>query len=254
VLRRRADVLAAVLNGVDYDEFDPATDAFIDTPYDVGRVALKLANKADLQRRSGLVEDPGAPVFGLVARLVKQKGIDVVVASIDRLVGLGAQVVVAGVGEERYHRALRRASVRHSGMVAHHPSGDEATARRVYAGADFFLAPSEYEPCGLSPLIALRYGTIPIVRRTGGMADTIEDAGDAPATGLGFTFTTKTPKALLGGVDRALYAWANGSWGALLHRAMRADFSWDGPADAYLALYEQAMAARRMGAASAEVG
>lgn len=217
-------------------------------------MALNAANKADLQRRSGLLENPGAPVFGLVARLVKQKGIDVVVASIERLVGLGAQVVVPGVGEERYHRALRRASVRHSGMVAHHPSGDEPTARRIYAGADFFLAPSEYEPCGLSPLIAPRYGTIPIVRRTGGMADTIEDAGDAPATGLGFTFTTKTPKGLLACVDRALHAWGNGSWDAQLHRAMCADFSWDGPADAYLALYEQAMAARQAEAASPGAG
>ena len=174
LLRSRMGDLYGILNGVDYEEFAPET-----TPTSP-RVTTGRSSKASggtrpfsKVERSGA--DPDAPLLGMVARLVDQKGVDLLCSSLDEMTALDAQVVIMGRGDEHYERALEEAVSRHPGVVAYHATSEEALARQVYAGSDFFLAPSTFEPCGLGPLIALRYGSIPIARRTGGLAETIRD-------------------------------------------------------------------------------
>lgn len=245
LLRAHPGQVHGILNGVDYEEFDPGTDPNIVSNYDRLSPDGKRPNKAALQGESGLALEPDAPLFGMVARLVNQKGIDVLCAVIDAVVRRGAQVVTMGVGEPRYRRALRAAAARNPGSVAYRETSAEAQARLVYAGSDFFLAPSLYEPCGLGPLIALRYGAIPLVRRTGGMVDTISDYTIDEGSGLGFTYRERSPRNFLGAVDAALDVYRNpGAWRALQRRAMAADFSWEGPSKEYEVLYRRALATR----------
>jgi len=242
LLRSRGRAVSAIRNGVDGEEFSAATDPWIAARYDRRSLARKAANKADLQRRCGLAAEPAAPVAGMVARLVGQKGFDMALGALEDLVASGLELVVAGVGEARYQRALGRAASRFRGRVAYLPTGDEVTARRIYAGADLFLAPSAYEPCGLAPLIALRYGTIPVVRHTGGLAETIPDVGSGPREGLGFAFRGDQPRHLVAAVRRALEVYRTpGRWRALQRRAMAARFSWIEAARAYEGLYEGAL-------------
>ena len=204
LLRSRMGDLYGILNGVDYEEFAPETDPYIAARYDGSFVEGKRRNKAVLQKLSGLEPDPDAPLLGMVARLVDQKGVDLLCSSLDEMTALDAQVVIMGRGDEHYERALEEAASRHPGVVAYHATSEEALARQVYAGSDFFLAPSTFEPCGLGPLIALRYGSIPIARRTGGLAETIRDHARHPESGLGFTFARRSPGSLVKAVSRAL--------------------------------------------------
>ena len=245
LLRSHAGPVHGILNGVDYEEFDPRTDPHIVQNYDRFDPDGKRHNKSALQRWGGLAEAPGTPLFGMVARLGNQKGIDVLCAAVDALVGRGAQVVIMGRGEPRYVRALRAAAARNPGAVAYRQTSAEPDARLVYAGSDFFLAPSLYEPCGLGPLIALRYGAIPVVRRTGGMADTITDYTSDAASGLGFTYRERSARAMLVAADAALDVYLDrDSWRALSRRAMAADFSWDQPSREYELFYRRALGAR----------
>ena len=231
------DVLAArdadyhgVLNGVDYTEFDPSTDQHLTARYDVDDLDGKARNKQHLQRTSGLPVDPEVPVFSFIARLVPQKGIDVLIESLDEIGELGAQLVVVGRGED-YEVILRRAADYHP-WLAYYPDSSEATARPVYAGSDLFLAPSAYEPCGLAPLIALRYGAVPIVRETGGLIDTVAD------TGLGFSFARNTIRELVGAMRTAVDRYhQRAEWAELRERGMRERFSWDQAAERYVRLY-----------------
>ena len=263
LLRARQADLAGILNGVDYEEFNPATDRHIIARYggqderDAGGVdesvaAGKRRNKRALQDRSGLIPNPDAPLLSMVSRLNDQKGVDLLLAALDRLVALGAQLVVLGVGEERYERVLAEAEWRYRGAVAYYRLNDEALARLIYAGADCFLAPSAFEPCGLAPLIALRYGTIPIVRRTGGLAETIRDEVQEPGAGLGFTFSGGASAAFVDAIRAALALYRQPDrWRALQRRAMAADFSWERAALQYEQLYAHALARRQGGSVSA---
>ncbi|MDQ4130940.1 MAG: glycogen synthase [Actinomycetota bacterium] len=245
LLRARRHVVGAILNGIDYDEFAPEADPHIPATYGKDCLERKRLNKLVLQRKSGLTDDPGRPLAGMVARLSAQKGIDLLCSSLAGLVALGAQVVVVGCGDDRYRRDLERAAARHPGTVAFHPTGDEATARLVYAGSDLFLSPSAYEPFGLAPLVALRYGAIPVVRRTGGLADTIPDHREDPGTGLGFTFARRCPQELVASLAAALTVYRDRkAWSALQRRAMATDFSWSGPARDYEELYVRTLAGR----------
>jgi starch synthase len=242
LLRSRAPRLRGIRNGVDYGEFDPRRDGRIVAPYSADALAPKRMSKAELQRRSGLRVDPRVPLVAMVARLVDQKGLELLCESLDRLPGLGVQLAVMGIGRRRYSRFLEAATRRHPGAVSYHATSDEALARLFYAGSDFFLAPSAYEPCGLGPLIALRYGSIPIVRRTGGMADTIPDYTRDPGNGLGFTFVPQYPEHLVRTVQAALTVYRNEpEWIALTRRAMAADFGWEASASAYERLYMDAI-------------
>src|SRR5918994_626796 len=246
LLRSRMGDLYGILNGVDYEEFAPETDPYIAARYDGSFVEGKRRNKAVLQTLSGLEPNPDAPLLGMVARLVDQKGVDLLCRSMDEMTALDAQVVIMGRGDEHYERELEEAGSRHAGAVAYHATSEEALARQVYAGSDFFLAPSTFEPCGLGPLIALRYGSIPIARRTGGLAETIRDNTQHPDSGLGFTFARRSPGSLVEAVSRALKTFSRKSeWQALQGRAMGANFSWEDAGRAYERLYARALAGRR---------
>jgi starch synthase len=246
LLRARGDAARGILNGVDYDEFNPERDPWIDTRYNGTMVVGKAANKEVLQRISNLEPVPDRPLFGMVARLVSQKGVGLLTTALDEIVARGAQVVVMGEGAPRYRLKLQAATRRLAGNVAYLPSSRESLARQVYAGSDFFLAPSVFEPCGLTPLIALRYGTIPVVRRTGGLADTVTDYAEDPAGGLGFVFVQRRVASMLAAVDNALAVYRSGpEWRRLQQRVMAADFSWRAPAREYVALYDEAVRSRR---------
>ncbi|TLM72222.1 glycogen/starch synthase [Pseudarthrobacter sp. NamB4] len=246
LLQTRRDAARGILNGVDYDEFNPVLDPWIDTRYDGDFMAGKRANKEALQRLSNLEPAPDRPVFGMVARLVSQKGVGLLTSALEQFVARGAQVVVLGEGAPRYRRKLEWAARRYPGSVSYHPTSSEPLARQIYAGSDSFLAPSVFEPCGLTPLIALKYGTIPIVRRTGGLADTVTDYMEDPAEGLGFVFVQRRVASMLSAVDNALAVYSRRpEWNRLRRRAMGADFSWRAPVREYVALYEEALHSRR---------
>ncbi|MEU9510356.1 glycogen/starch synthase [Micromonospora sp. NPDC048170] len=230
LLRARGEDYHGILNGVDYDDFDPATDPHLPAPFDVRDLAGKAVAKRVLQRRSGLDTDPDVPLFAFVGRLVDQKGVDLLLEGIDEIAALGLQLVVVGVGAE-YERAMHRAA-RYHPNVAYHPDSGEAVARLAYAGSDAFLAPSRFEPCGLAPLIALRYGSVPVVRRVGGMAETVA------ATGLGFSFDGYRAPDLVALLAEVVARRADrGTWARLRERGMRARFSWDEAAGRYEELY-----------------
>lgn len=246
LLRTRGDTARGILNGVDYEEFSPERDPWIDTRYNGSFVVGKGANKEVLQRISNLERAPDRPLFGMVARLVSQKGVGLLSSALDQFVARGAQVVVMGEGAPRYQRELQAAARRLAGNVAFHPTSQESLARQVYAGSDLFLAPSVFEPCGLTPLIALRYGTIPVVRRTGGLADTVKDYTEDPGKGLGFVFVQRRVASMLSAVDNAIAVYRRApEWRRLQKRAMGADFSWRAPAREYVALYDEAVRSRR---------
>jgi starch synthase len=247
LLRARGEAVRGILNGVDYEEFTPEHDPWIHTRYNGSFVVGKRENKEVLQKISDLELAPDRPLLGMVARLVSQKGVGLLSSALDQIVARGAQVVVMGEGAPRYQRELQAGARRLPGSVAYHPTADEGLARQVYAGSDLFLAPSVFEPCGLTPLIALRYGTIPVVRRTGGLADTVRDYAADPAAGLGFVFAHRRVASMLAAVDTALAVYRRpAEWQRLQQRAMAADFSWRAPALEYLTLYRQAVRARRI--------
>lgn len=246
LLQSRSDRLVGILNGVDYEEFDPATDGFLPAPYSATRPEDKSASKRALQGMSGLPVDASAPLLGMVSRLVDQKGLDLVCPAIEGLVEMGTQVVVMGLGDGRYRQMLEDAARNYPDSVAYHATDGEALARLVYAGSDIFLVPSHFEPCGLGALIALRYGSIPIVRYTGGLADTIQDHRYNRSEGLGFPFKPKHPRAILSAAASALREYRRPEeWRALVAKAMRANFSWDRSTREYEELYEQAIEHRR---------
>jgi len=248
LLRTRGDRLCGILNGVDYEEFNPATDPHIPTQYDENTSPERIHNKRALESRSSLPRDGQGPLLGMVSRLDDQKGLELVGGMISELVALNARLVVMGVGDGKYERLLKQGAAAYPQHLAYHPTADEGLARCIYAGCDFLLYPSNFEPCGLGPLIALRYGAIPIVRRTGGLADSIPDYSDEPERGLGFSFVEKKPSALLAAVGRALAVYRNGTeWSELIKRAMRVDYSWSKSVKEYERLYSRALAEEAKG-------
>jgi starch synthase len=241
VLRQRRDALFGVMNGVDYNEWDPATDALIPANYHVGEMQGKAQCKRRLLRDTGL-HDERAPLLGVVSRLSSQKGIDLIVESVDGLVASGVNMVILGKGDDYFRTLVDKVSQQHRGRVFFEAGFEETIAHLIYAGCDFLLMPSRYEPCGLGQLIALRYGTIPVARKTGGLADTIKDYDHLKSEGTGFLFEDYTPSALQNAVKRALCVYASkGRMGKLVADAMREDFSWGRSAEKYLELYGKAV-------------
>ena len=263
VIRGRALDVSGILNGIDPTVWDPATDPAIAARYDFDRLAGKQACRQALQVAMGLVTDPQALVLTVVSRLTAQKGLDLVLAALPALVRAGVQFAVQGTGEPALESAFRMAEQAFPGRVAVHIGYDEPRAHQLIAGADVIAVPSRFEPCGLTQLYGLRYGTLPVVRRVGGLADTVTDAGNdiAAVTGTGaatvnptdrgdsrqtgFAFDAATPAAFEACMRRALALKADAAgWQAVMQQGMAQDLSWDGPARSYLALYRQAIAAR----------
>jgi len=240
ILQRRGAAFSGILNGIDAQLWDPGTDPALLFPYAVDDLSGKAANKAALQRRFGLRVTPQVPLCVMVSRLDRQKGFDLLEAAWLQLLQRDLQLLLIGSGDDELQRRLSALAARTPRQTAVHLVFDEAVARQAYAGSDFFLMPSHYEPCGLAQMIALRYGSLPVVRRTGGLADTVFDfeSGDARANGI--VFTPATPTALLDALDRAAGLFADPQrHQALLRHGMRQDYSWDGPARAYETLYRQ---------------
>ncbi len=239
LLRHRAAALRGILNGIDDSIWNPATDALITSRFDVKRLACRKANKSALQSQFGLDQNPDALLFGVISRLSWQKGLDILLPILDTLPALGAQLVILGAGEPDLERQFREAASAHPGRIACFIGYDEARAHQIQAGIDAILIPSRFEPCGLTQLCALRYGALPIVARTGGLADTVIDANEAALaanTGTGLQFSAgQLPQTL----HRAAAIWSTPqSWSRLQCNAMQTDVSWRSPAAKYAALYK----------------
>ena len=244
---RRADV-RGIVNGIDTDLFDPATDPHIARTYSAEDRTGKAGCKAALQTEGGLRVDPETPVLGVIGRLVEQKGIDLLTAVAPDLLEGGAQLVVLGTGDPAYEERWRTLRDRYPSRLFLTLGFDAALAQRIYAGSDLFLMPSRFEPCGLGQLISLRYGTVPVVRAVGGLADTVRDADEHPRDGNGFSFSQYDRTAFSGALARALRAFRRDgdAWSALRGRGMREDHSWTASASQYLDVYK--LAQRRHGA------
>jgi len=238
VLRARGEALAGIVNGVDYAVWNPATDPAVAARYDAEDFANKARCKGALQKELGLALDAAAPLVACVGRLVEQKGTDVAAAAVPKLVrATDAQIVFAGDGEPGLVAAIEALVSKSPGRVAFARAATEAVVHRIFAGADFVLVPSRYEPCGLVQMYGQRYGTLPVAHATGGLVDTIVDCDAKLETGTGFLFEEETPEALLGATERAIAARTLPKWPGLVRRAMRLDRSWDRPARRYEQLY-----------------
>jgi len=243
VLRARGAALTGILNGVDYADWDPERDPYLAAPYSREQPAGKALCKADLQRVMRLPVDADTAVVGIVSRLVDQKGFDILAAALEELMRRPLQLVILGSGEPRYEEFLRAQAQRFSERVAVRIGFDNELAHKIEAGSDMFLMPSRYEPCGLNQMYSLRYGTIPIVRATGGLQDSVTDPRESADRADGFKFSAYDAADLLVAVDRALQAYeAPSVWRRLIDTAMRADFSWDRAAKSYIGLYERSLA------------
>ncbi len=243
LLRERSQDILGILNGIDYDLWDPAKDPAIPKKYSVNTISLKYDNKAALQRKNGLKEDPKIPLVGIVTRLADQKGLDIIAGAIEDIFSLGYQMVVLGTGEPKYHELLKKEKLKHPDSIGVNLGFDAALAQLIYAGCDMFLMPSRYEPCGLGQMISFKYGTVPIVRKTGGLADTVFEYDTETGEGNGFVFTDPTSKAFLDTMKRALAVYKDKkSWDSLVKKIMKLDFSWNSSAKKYISLYMKAIA------------
>lgn len=242
-IRSRGADVSGILNGIDDKVWDPATDASLPARYDIEHMGGKRECRAALQAELGLDPDPDALLVTIVSRLTQQKGLDLVLVVLPELLRDGIQVALQGTGDAALESAFRTAASTHAGRLSVHIGYDEARAHRLIAGADVIALPSRFEPCGLTQMYGLRYGSLPVVRRVGGLSDTVQDA-DSPA-GNGFTFDPATPQALGDTLRRARTVRADAPrWSAMCRRAMGTDLSWRGPARAYLDLYANAFGFR----------
>lgn len=239
VLRERSYALQGILNGIDVAAFDPATDKRIAANYTVEDRSGKAVCKAKLQEELGLEVRDDRPLMVMVTRLTRQKGLDLVMYALDRILAGGVQVAVLGTGDRDYEDGLRYFQDKYPGTMAARIEFDPALSQRMYAAADMFLMPSKFEPCGLSQIIAMRYGTLPIVRETGGLKDTVIPYNEFTGEGTGFSFSNFNGDEMGDAVFRAARLfWDNrGAWNQLVTQAMSQDFSWTRSADKYLDLY-----------------
>ena len=246
-LRGRAAALVGILNGVDYDEWDPRNDPHLDEHYDATRLPVKAALKARFIQRLGLTAGPGTALAGLVSRLASQKGIELILGALPPLLAQRDLVFVAlGAGDARYEQGLRDLALAWPGRVLFHQGYSEELAHWIEAGSDLFLMPSQYEPCGLNQMYSLRYGTVPIVRRTGGLADSVQRYDPATGSGTGVVFEPFTAAALTTAVQVALDLYAQpGHWNRLVKNGMAQDFSWERQGGHYVALFERMLATPR---------
>ncbi len=241
LMRARSGDLRGILNGIDYDEYNPETDKFIEHKYNaVNFRKEKVRNKRALQKELGLVEDDRKMMIGIVSRLTDQKGFDLIAYVMDELCQDDVQIVVLGTGEEQYENMFRHFDWKYNQKVSANIYYSEAMSHKIYASCDAFLMPSLFEPCGLSQLMALRYGTVPIVRETGGLKDTVEPYNEYESRGTGFSFTNYNAHEMLSAIRYAerIYYDKKREWNKIIDRAMAADFSWRVSALKYQEMYD----------------
>ena len=241
LLRVRHADLVGILNGIDASVWDPADDPHLAAPYDTSTLDQKARNKRRLQQRLRLADDPGALLLAVVSRLTEQKGLDLLLAQLPFLLERGGQLALLGSGQAWLEAGFRGAEAAHPGRVGCFFGYDEPLSHLVQAGADAILVPSRFEPCGLTQLYGLRYGTVPLVARVGGLADTVIDANEAALTdgvATGFQFAPVTAEAFTSALDRAFDLWADpAAWRRLQVRGMTRDVSWTHAAQRYLDVY-----------------
>jgi starch synthase len=248
-IRGRGDAVHGIINGIDTQVWDPARDTALAHRYRADSLEGKAQCKAAVQAEYGLAQSADIPLIVVVTRLTSQKGVDLVLAVVPELLRLGAQLVVQGTGDRALESALAIVAQAHPESVAVHVGYDEARAHRLIGGADIIMVPSRFEPCGLTQLYGLRYGTVPLVRQIGGLADTVIDGE------TGFLFDEATPFALQTCLLRTITAWHDRpSWQRMQRQGMALDLSWDVPAVEYLALYDDACEARRLKPRSTPAG
>jgi starch synthase len=246
-MRQRAKDFSGILNGVDYSRYAPYSDKTLHQDYTMKTaIESKIINKQMLRQEVKLKPDKHKPLFGVVSRIDGQKGLDLVESLIRETAFIEhAQLVILGTGSKELERKLARLAKKHSGHMSLLLRFDEGLAHRIYASSDFFLVPSKFEPCGLTQMIAMKYGTLPVVRRTGGLADTVTDVVQNPAKGTGFVFSDFNFQALAQAANHALTLFEDKpALYATIEQAMRQDFSWSQSARAYLDLYHTALRAR----------
>ena len=241
LLCARSGDLRGIVNGIDYDEFNPDTDAYITTHYNVDNFRkMKIKNKRELQEELGLDHNDKAMLIGIVSRLTDQKGFDLIAYVMDELCQDEIQLVILGTGEERYENMFRHFDWKYNGKVSANIYYSEALSHKIYASCDAFLMPSLFEPCGLSQLMSLRYGTVPIVRETGGLKDTVWSYNEFEGTGTGFSFTNYNAHEMLAAIRYAerIYYDQKRDWNKIVERGMKADFSWNVSAKKYQEMYD----------------
>ena len=240
ILRMRDNDLYGILNGIDYDEFNPATDDRIYYNYDKNNIENKYKNKVALQKEMGLKPDKEIPVISIISRLVEQKGIDLLPPIIDDLMQEDLQFIILGTGQPQYEEFFKYISSRYPDKMSANIKYDAKLAQKIYAGSDMFLMPSRFEPCGLGQLISMRYGTLPIVKETGGLKDTVIPYNEYEDTGYGFAFSDYNAHDMLYTIQRALSFYnEEGVWEKLVKRVMKQDFSWKHAAKEYEELYQK---------------
>jgi starch synthase len=244
ILRNRSDRLFGIVNGIDTSKNDPATDRNIYANFTSDTLDKKKVNKRELQKCLNLPETD-APIIAVISRLVDQKGLDLVAVVMDELMSMDIQLIVLGTGDGRYEHLFRHYEWIHPRKVSANILFDDKLAKRIYAGADMFLMPSLFEPCGLGQLFAMRYGAVPLVRRTGGLVDTVSHFSEHNLTGNGFVFNDYLANAMMWAIREALRVYSNPlKWEWLVKNCMACDFSWGKSAEKYKKLYEKLVSER----------
>ena len=240
VLKAREDSLHGILNGIDYRVWNPETDADIFKNYSAEMIDDKSANKEGLQKEAGLKIDRDIPIIGFISRLADQKGMDLIAKIIDPILNMKVQFILLGTGEHKYHVLFEKIAKKNSKNASINLRFDAALAEKIYAGCDLFLMPSRYEPCGLGQMISFRYGTIPVVRETGGLKDSVHEFDPKTGSGDGFTFKEYTSSSLLNAIKKALEGFKEKAvWHELVKKVMGLDYSWTHSAKDYLKLYNK---------------
>ncbi|BBH19582.1 glycogen synthase [Paenibacillus baekrokdamisoli] len=245
LLRSRSSDLVGIVNGIDIDSFDPMNDPALEIPYR-GSLSRKRKNKLALQQELGLEQSEQIPLMGIVSRLVDQKGFDLVEAVLEQILQEGVQLVVLGSGDWHFEQLFRRVAEKRPNQVVAWFGFNDALARRIYAGSDMYLMPSQFEPCGLSQLIALRYRSVPIVRETGGLKDTVMAYNESTGEGNGFSFTNYNAHDLLFTVQRAVSFYRDEpTWQKIIANGAKDDCSWNKSAKSYMGLYSEILSNRK---------
>ncbi|HCJ66480.1 MAG TPA: glycogen synthase GlgA [Elusimicrobia bacterium] len=241
ILKKRTADLYGITNGIDYKEWDPAKDKYISARYTKKSLDKKKICKTELGKVIGLETKENIPLLGMISRLDSLKGLDILAEAMTTLMKENLQLVILGLGDQKYHDLLKAEAKKYPAKIALQIKFDNVLAHQIYAGCDFFLMPSRFEPCGLTQLIAMRYGTIPIVHKTGGLADTVEPFSLKTGKGNGFVFTEYKSQALITAVKEALSVYGEGKlWAQVVQNAMNSDFSWNKAVSEYLKLYQLA--------------
>lgn len=240
VLKTRSDVLYGILNGIDYETWNPETDKKIFKNYSALNIEDKYVNKEMLQKEAGLKVNGNIPMIGLISRLADQKGLDLLAKIIDELLNMKVQFILLGTGENKYHVLFERMAKKHAQNASINLKFDAILAQKIYAACDMFLIPSRYEPCGLGQMISFKYGAIPIVRQTGGLKDSVQEFDPKTGEGNGFTFVEYKSENFFGAIKKALNVYKDKEcWRSLVKKVMGLDFSWRSSAKDYIKLYNR---------------